>query len=92
MEFSRKFISATTEYCTYEKYVPAPYIRKSFNITSDIKNAEITICGLGFYELYINGNKITKGLLAPYISASDDIIFYDNYNIKNYLKNGENVM
>lgn len=92
MKFSSKFISATKKYNTFFEHIPAPLLRKSFNIDKDIDSAEITICGLGFYKLYINGKDITKGMLAPYISNPDHILYYDNYNIAPLLKKGENVI
>jgi len=92
MEFSNNFISAGREFTTFEKHIPAPYFRKSFNLENKLKSAEITICGLGFYDLFINGKKITKGYLAPYISNPDDIIYFDNYDLTDLLTEGENVI
>lgn len=92
MEFSKKFVCECLEYSTYVKNVPAPYFRKSFNVDDAPDSAEILICGLGFYELFVNGEKITKGYLAPYISNSDHICYYDKYDIKKYLNKGENVI
>lgn len=91
MKLSTKFIKAGDQLCDFEHHVPAPYLRKSFSIFKPTK-AEITICGLGFYELYINGKNITKGPLAPYISNTDDICYYDNYDISKLLDEGENVI
>ena len=51
----KQFIKATEEACTFEHPVPAPYIRKSFVLPFRPERAVIDICGLGFYELYING-------------------------------------
>lgn len=90
--FSTEFISATKEYCTYTKHVPAPYIRRSFSISEKIASAKITICGLGFYKLFINSKDITKGLLAPYISNPDDYLYYDEYDLSEMLSVGENVI
>ena len=90
--FSTKFISAGKQFSTYTEHVAAPYFRKSFEITENIKNAEITICGLGFYVLYVNGVNITKGYLAPYISNPDNILYYDTYNITDKLKKGKNTI
>lgn len=90
MKFSKKFIKATDKFCDFDSYVPAPYIRKSFELDFIPEKAEITICGLGFYEVYINGENITKGALAPYISNPDDLYYYDNYDISNKLKKGRN--
>lgn len=83
------FISATKEYTTFENHVPAPYIRKSF--VSDVETkAEIKIAACGFYEFYFNGKKLTKGFLAPYISNTEDYIYYDKYEIS--VEKGENVI
>lgn len=92
MKFSKNFIRANEKLCDFEHFVPAPYFRKSFMLPFKPKKAEITICGLGFYELYINGKNITKGPLAPYISNTDDLCYYDRYDISHYLEFGENVI
>lgn len=92
MQFSKKFVCEDINYSTYEKNVPSPLFRKCFNLGKEPVNTEILICGLGFYELFVNGEKITKGLLAPYISNSDHICYYDKYDILPYLAQGENVI
>jgi len=92
MYFSNNFIKANDKLCTFENPVPAPYFRKSFNLDFKPQKAEITICGLGFYELYINGTNITKGPLAPYISNPEEVLYYDNYDVSKYLTIGENVI
>lgn len=92
MKFSNKFIKAYDEMCSFDNHVSAPYFRKTFELDFLPENAEITVCGLGFYELYINGENITKGPLAPYISNPDHICYYDNYDISHKLKKGKNVI
>ena len=90
--FSKKFVAATKEYSDYGTHIPAPYFRKKLMLTKNIKKAKIRICGLGFYELYVNTKRITKGLLAPYISNPDDILYYDEYDITDLLQYGRNVL
>lgn len=92
MDFPINFIAATQDCCTFEHYVPAPCFRKEFVLNEAPASAELLICGLGFYELYLNGKKITKGKLAPYISAPDDLIYYDTYQVTNQLNDGKNVI
>ncbi len=89
---STKFVAATTEYCTHEKTIPAPYIRKSFFLDALPKKASLTVCGLGFYRLYLNGEEITNGHLAPFHSNPDEVLYYDVYNVKPLLKKGKNVI
>lgn len=92
MYFSDKFICATQEYSSYDKFVPSPYFRKEFELCVVINALDITICGLGFYRLWINGKEITKGIIAPYVSNPDDIKYYDRYDILNYVNEGKNVI
>lgn len=92
MEFSKNFVCEDIAYSNYIKNVPAPLFRKSFILDEVPESAEILICGLGFYDLFVNGKKITKGYLAPYISNSDHICYYDKYDIAKYLVTGENVI
>ena len=89
MEF--RFINAGGERMTPEKHVPAPYFRRTFTASAG-EAAELLITGLGFYEVYMNGARITKGFLAPYISAPSDLVYYDRYDISPYLRDGENVL
>ena len=90
--FSTNFIAATTEFSDYGAHVPAPYFRKTFVTKMKVRSARLTVCGLGFYELYVNGRHITKGFLAPYISNPDDILYYDEYDITELLQAGKNVL
>lgn len=92
MNMSMQFIKADDALCTFEQHVNAPLFRRSFSLNSVPKSAEITICGLGFYELFLNGENITKGPLAPYISAPSDICYFDCYDVAEYLTEGENVI
>lgn len=92
MKLSDKFVCECRERSTYFKHIAAPIFRKSFAVSETVVRAEISICGIGFYDLFINGTKITKGYLAPYISNPDHIVYYDVYDIEPYLKKGENVI
>lgn len=92
MKFSKKFYCAGDALCSFENPVAAPYFRKEFEMEFVPESAELTICGLGFYELWLNGEKITKGPLAPYISNPDDICYYDRYDLTDRLRTGKNTL
>ncbi len=83
------FIKATEEFNTFEKAVPAPYIRKSFFCEKETVGT-LKIAACGFYELFFNGKHTTKGFLAPYISNTDDYIYYDEYTVT--VEKGENII
>ena len=90
--FSTTFICATRAYSTLKERVPAPYLRRGFELRAPVASARLTICGLGFYELFVNGARLTKGFLAPYISNPDDILYYDAYDLTDKLTQGENAL
>ncbi len=85
----------------------APLFRKEFNAVKGEK-AEIIICGLGFFHLYINGKKVSGDLLTPNATnysyrdlnllqfpLPDELsfrIYAVKYDITEYLLDGENTL
>ena len=90
--FTKKFITPGFGVGTAEKPHAAPYVRKSFDLDTAPEKASLTVTGIGFYRLFINGAEITRGLLSPYISDPGRIIAFDRYDITRYLTAGENVI
>ena len=44
---------------------PAPLFRKDFTVSKEIASAKIYISGLGYFELYLNGEKVGNDVLVP---------------------------
>ena len=89
MQFPKNFICASEEKNEFENHRCAPYFRKIFRL-EDKRTAKLLICGLGFYRAFLNGKEITKGRLAPYISNTDEVVYYDIYEVERFVKKGEN--
>ena len=87
-----QFIRATDRYCTLEEHVSAPIFRKTFTLDSAPTSARLEIATPGFYELYVNGEYINRGFLAPYIANPDQLVYRDSYDLMPYLDKGENVI
>ncbi|ANW95866.1 hypothetical protein AXE80_06035 [Wenyingzhuangia fucanilytica] len=68
----------------------ASYFRNEINLNKDIENAQVYICGLGYYELYLNGNKVGDHVLDPAPSNYDKQAYYVNYDITEQIKSGKN--
>lgn len=92
MNFPRDFFCECRERSTYQTHVAAPLFRRAFSVGPEDAQCEILLAGLGFYDLFVNGQKVTKGYLAPYIANPDHFVYYDLYNISCYLHPGENVV
>lgn len=87
---------------------PAPWFRKDFRLKSAIVNARLRICGLGFYEAYLNGNRIGNEMLAPaqtnydlrklqkllyyHDDQSRQRVLYNTYDVSSELRKGANVL
>ena len=91
MMFSKNFVSATKEKSTTKKNVAAPYMRRTVIFDKVPEKTEITVCALGFYEIFVNGKRITKGNLSPYIVNPDQVLPYDTYDVSDMMVYGENV-
>ena len=44
---------------------PAPLLRKKINIIKEIKAASAYVTGLGYFEFYVNGAKVSDDVLVP---------------------------
>ena len=86
-----EFIAATEEYATHEHSVAAPLFRGVFRIEEKGK-VKVSICGLGFYRLFLNGTEITRGRLASYPSNPDRIYYCDTYGVTDQIQMGDNVL
>lgn len=47
------------------KEYPAPLLRTDFSVGKEIASAKIYISGLGYFELYLNGKKVSDDVLVP---------------------------
>lgn len=56
-----------------------PYIRGEFTVKKEVAKAEINICGLGFFKLFINGKKVSNDLFTP---ANSEFHFVENHCFK----------
>ncbi|MBE6561325.1 MAG: hypothetical protein E7662_09365 [Ruminococcaceae bacterium] len=91
MAFSTSFISTGGVPADYGRHVPSPYFRRAFTLPA-LTSAFLTICGTGFYELFVNGKRITRSMLAPYDYNPDEFLFFDRYDLMPHLQVGENVI
>ncbi|WP_459478944.1 alpha-L-rhamnosidase [Clostridium saccharoperbutylacetonicum] len=63
---------------------------KAFKVEKEIKAARAYVCGLGLYEIMINGAKAGNEYLTPNCNAYDKWLQYQTYDITDSIKNGQN--
>ena len=69
--------------------IAARHLRKDFTMTKPIKRATVHVCGLGYYILKINGQRIGDYLLAPAPTQYDKTAIYDTYDVTEQIENGK---
>jgi len=71
---------------------PAPLLRRSFQLDQTVKRARAYICGLGYYELHINGKQVGDHLLDPGYTRYDKRALFVTYDVTDTLRRGKNVI
>ena len=70
----------------------APLLRKAFSIQPDIESARVYICGLGYYDLYVNGTPIGDRRLDPTFTRYDRRALYTTHDVTAELREGVNAI
>ena len=65
-------------------------LRRSFRPYKAVKQAELRICGLGFYEATINGEKVGDSEFAPTWSDYDKTLYFNTYDVTQHIRQGNN--
>lgn len=67
-------------------------LRRRFAVRPGVLLATAHICGLGQYELSVNGQRIGQDLLAPGWSKYDKTCLYDTYDVTAQIRTGANAV
>lgn len=69
-----------------------PWLRKTFRLTKKPGKATFFVASVGYHEVYVNGERVGDGVLAPAVSDHTKRARYLAYDIADYLVKGENVI
>ncbi len=72
--------------------IPSLQLRREFTVKPGLKRALANVCGLGQYELTLNGQKVGDDFLSPGWSRYDKTCLYDTRDITADLKKGKNAV
>ncbi len=68
----------------------SPFYRHSFHIDDMPERATMYVAPLGYFELYVNGQKVGNEVLAPAVSNFSKRSYYRTYDVTDCLKKGVN--
>jgi alpha-L-rhamnosidase len=71
---------------------PLPIFRREFDVSKPVRRAEVSVCGLGFQEVHLNGHKVGDDELAPGWTNYRQSCLYSTYDVTRQLVNGRNAL
>ncbi|WP_369297062.1 family 78 glycoside hydrolase catalytic domain [uncultured Neglectibacter sp.] len=69
-----------------------PLLAKDFTVSEEIESARAYVCGLGIYELEINGRKAGDEYLLPGYHCYDANLEYQTFDVTGLLTAGDNTI
>jgi len=71
---------------------PAPLLRREFTVNGKVKRARAYLCGLGYHELRLNGDKVGDHVLDPGYTRYDRRALYVTHDVTKLLHAGKNAV
>jgi alpha-L-rhamnosidase len=72
--------------------LPARYLRREFDVTKKVTRATAYVCGLGFFDLYLNGAKVSQDVMDPALSEYDKADYVVTFDVTGKLNEGANAL
>lgn len=72
--------------------LPARMLRREFRVDKEVKRATAYVCGLGLFELYLNGQKVGDHVLEPGLTEYNKHVFYVTFDVTDMLNPGANAV
>ncbi len=67
-------------------------LRRGFRTSHAITDAVVYVCGLGHYEMTINGQRVGTSVFAPLWSEYSRTVYYNTYDVTSMLREGDNAV
>ena len=88
LDGSAEIAGSTSEH----RRLAARMLRREFNLQKKVIRATAYVCGLGFFDLYINGKLISDQLMNPALSGYDKRQLYVTFDVTSQVKQGNNAI
>ena len=75
-----------------DRRLPARHLRHEFAVEKKVQRATAYVCGLGLFELYVNGQKLSDDVLSPALSEYNKRAFYLAFDATEALQQGDNAI
>jgi alpha-L-rhamnosidase len=91
-DWKAQWIASSAEETSPPVLEPAPMFRREFTVERTIRQARAYVTGLGYFELSLNGRKVSDHELDPVKSRYDRRVYYVSFDITDALRPGANAV
>jgi alpha-L-rhamnosidase len=71
---------------------PGVMLRREWRVKGPVARAQLSICGLGWHEVHLNGRKVGDAMLEPGWTDFDKRVSYVTHDVTGLLREGANAM
>ena len=72
--------------------LPVRYLRREFQVDKKIVKATTYVCGLGFFDLFLNGKKVSDHVMDPALSDYHKAVYYLTFDVTSFIQKGANAI
>ncbi|MEN8660987.1 MAG: family 78 glycoside hydrolase catalytic domain [Lentimonas sp.] len=90
LEWSGQWIGLDVE--RDAEYAPPVYLAKTFKVEGAIKEAIFYVSGLGIFDPYLNGERITESWFSPGWTDYNKRVYYRAFDLSDSVQQGDNVL
>jgi alpha-L-rhamnosidase len=80
------------DFSTDDRRLPARYLRREFDVTKKVARATAYVCGLGFFDLFLNGSKVSDDVMDPALSDYTKADYYVTFDVTTQVREGKNAL
>ena len=70
----------------------SPLFRREFSVRPGLKKAMLSVCGLGYGVITLNGTPVTEDVLTTPFTKFDSTVLYQTYDVTALLQEGKNAV
>jgi alpha-L-rhamnosidase len=75
-----------------DNQLPARMLRRDFTLAKPVQRATAYVCGLGLFELRLNGQKVGDHVLEPALTEYEKHVTYVTFDVTAQLRTGANAV
>ena len=72
--------------------LPSRMLRHEFRVAKPVRRASASVSGLGFFDLYLNGQQVGDSLMNPALTGYDRRVCYVTFDVTRDIHPGENAV